>query len=618
MSTQNVLNDLTTKSGVLGNKTVYFGNVNTDKLNGVPIGKIMSEGNDAMSPTGYANLYVEAMSHQKIDSEKENQPHNYEFSQKYKSEEEKGLTYNGNSGNPFFKNSAIGSRAGGVFGNKITVISNATSETSSLTPFTATANVIETNEIVSREPLNKRIKIQDSVYVAEDKHISFQNNIDDKKTVISQGKIITSQIGDENELMSIKANEISMESDVVMGDSNKLVTTHLHAGEEGTLDIKADHIHFTANQITFDPESTEITTGNFPQVIANLGDYESIQKTSFNVFKKPEDRTEVDKIVFSGFWRLQMFYNVIVVKLIFNKLVSELDFNKRMGDAKPEELYLHFPSDYYSHFVDYYGRDDEDYYITETEIMFIHTSKKDKLRKKVGLYFNPKANNFLKLRLYGTNGKQEKWMNDFMGYDRIEIGNVNFGLAVSTPRLKKQYVSTTPSNFMKKPDFFETVTPRKKVRVPKTKTSDIYRENVEQIINVNEELPSLYQLQATVRATKIHRIAFFDICLTFININNNQPVSYNEVLKVMKSFEYNATKFLITFIPAGENRRFACSDDNNSNHVARHPISGVKFIYNPKSPVGLTKGVIDFSEAKPVPCDDDVSMSIQFYHITEN
>lgn len=95
-------------------------------------------------------------------------------------------------------------------------------------------------------------------------------------------------------------------------------------------------------------------------------------------------------------------------------------------------------------------------------------------------------------------------------------------------------------------------------------------------------------------------------------------MSYNDALKVLKSYDPNPYQFLITFIPSAENRKFACCDTTNSDHIARHPINSVKFIYNPKADNGLTKAILDFSEAKPVPCDEDVAMSLQFYHITEN
>lgn len=119
-------------------------------------------------------------------------------------------------------------------------------------------------------------------------------------------------------------------------------------------------------------------------------------------------------------------------------------------------------------------------------------------------------------------------------------------------------------------------------------------------------------------ATKIHRIAFFEVRFSFVNKTSGLPVPYNDALRVLKGFEHNPQKFLITFIPSAETRRFTCSDQTNSEHIAKHPITGIKFNYNQKAEGGLSKGVIDFSEATEVLSDDDVSICLQFYHITEN
>lgn len=74
---------------------------------------------------------------------------------------------------------------------------------------------------------------------------------------------------------------------------------------------------------------------------------------------------------------------------------------------------------------------------------------------------------------------------------------------------------------------------------------------------------------------------------------------------------------MITFIPSAENIKIACCDTSNSDHIAKHQINSVKLTYIPKTDNGLIKAILDFSEAKPVPCDEDVAMSLQFYHITE-
>lgn len=619
MSTENILRELTTQSGYLGDRTVYFGDVHTEKINGIPWSNIKSEGNERIAPISFNEIESVAKGMQKINQKKDKEIHDYNYYLQNKKIEENGLS--GNSTNNKFFNSAIGSKSGAYFGNQINILSVETNEQTKITPFTTSTNVLLTDEIrikteKNEEPSEKRIKLQNNVCFAQDSNISFENNNNDKKTVISQGRIITSQIGEDDELMKIKANEIEIESDVVMGNTNKFVTSHLHADEQGVLDIKADQIHFTANQITFDPESTEITTGNFPQIITNLKDYESIQKTSVNIFSDPKLRTDPKKSVLDAAWRLQMFYNVIVIKIIFNKL-NENNFITKMKDVITKDLYLQFPSDYYNHFVDYFGREDEDYYITETELLMQKNFNNEIVRKKISIYFNPKINNFLKLKLYSSNGEQEIWMNSFMGYSQLKFGNINFGLAVSSPRLKKQYVPTTPANFMKKPDFFETITPRKQIKISRTNISNIFTDNKEQMIKINDELNSNYQLQATVTATKLHRIAFYDIHFSFVNVITNQLVPYNEVMRVMKNYDKNPEKFLITFIPSGEMLRFNCSDETNTEHVATHPITDIKFIYNPKFPHGLTKGILDFSNAKPLPCDDDVSLSLQFWEITK-
>ena len=72
---------------------------------------------------------------------------------------------------------------------------------------------------------------------------------------------------------------MEIDSDIVLGNMNKLVTSQIAADEFGTLELKAYHIQLTANNVTFDPDSTEIVTGNFPQVISNLSDYETISET---------------------------------------------------------------------------------------------------------------------------------------------------------------------------------------------------------------------------------------------------------------------------------------------------------------------------------------------------
>lgn len=620
MSTENTLKNMTTSSGYLANKTVYFDDVYANKLNGVPFTALQNEGNDVLAPTGFDTIYSLGCSSQGTTISKGNETYDYEFYVKNKEIESKGLPKP--STHPMFKNSAIGSRAGGVFGNQINVISANTNAKSVISPFTTESNVVLTDEVRGRteveEPNTKKIKIQDNIEVAADKIISFSGNNSDKKTVISQGSVITSEIGDECDPLKVKANGVFMDTDIEMANDKKIMTAQLEADEYGTLNIKADKIQFSANEITFDPESTEVTTGNFPQVIANLGDYEAIQKTSVNVYSDRSLKSDPSNALFQGLWRLQMFYNLIIVKVVFGKVKNRGLYESIMKDVNTDTLYIHFPSDYYSHFCDFYGKEDEDYYITDTELAFKKTDPPESQRMRAGVYFNPKENNFLKLKYYGTDGKLQNWPKTYMNYIEMRIGDINFGLGVSTARLKKQYVSTTPSTFMNKPDFYETITPRKKIKVPRLMDSDIYKDNITQAIYISNDLPSDYEMQAAVSATRIHRIAYFEVRFSFVDKHTGLPASYNDVIKIMKGFGANAKEFLITFIPTAMERKFAPSDTTNTEHIAKHPINGVKFKFNPKAEYGLGKGIIDFSEAKCTPCDEDVSMSINFWHITSN
>lgn len=622
MSIENTLNNMTTSSGLLSNKSVYFGDVYTKKLNGVPLSTLKEEGNDQISPFSYSDITSVANNLRGVDSSLQNRAHDYDFYIENKGTEKNGLS--GASTNPVFKNSAIGSKAGGIFGNEISVISSNTKACSTVTPMSVESNIIFTDDLRARaidysteSPQPKKIRLNSDMEVAPEQTIEFKDNNAFSKTSIAKGQIITSQIGDEETPLKIAAKGIEVEGDIEMGGTNKIITSQLQADDIGTLAIKADKIHFAANEITFDPDSTEITTGNFPQVIANLSDYESSQKSTIYVYSSPEDKNDTENAIFTGTWKLIMFYNVIVCKLRFNKLIDETSYKMKMIGKKTKDLFIQFPADYYSHFCDFYGKEDEDNFIGDTEITYEKDGEPIS-RYIITAYFNPKYNNFIKLQYNSLGGTIQNWPETFIGYSAIKLGHITFGLAVSTARLKKQYQSTTPSTFMKKPDFYETITPRKKIMVPRLISSNIYSDNIPQCIAITEDLPSNYELQAAVSATKIHKLAFFEIRFSFINKTSSQPIPFNDVLKVMKDYKNNPTQFLITFIPSAEVKRFALSDETNTNHTAKHPICGVKFTYNPKAELGLTKGILDFSDAKLVPCEDDVTMCLQFYHITMN
>ena len=79
----------------------------------------------------------------------------------------------------------------------------------------------------------------------------------------------------------------------------------------------------------------------------------------------------------------------------------------------------------------------------------------------------------------------------------------------------------------------------------------------------------------------------------------------------------NPKHFLITFIPNAQLSKFASADTTNTIHKISATTGGVKFIYNPKSPVGLSQGILDFTKAKPVESDEDVSMNVNFYYMTD-
>lgn len=61
-----------------------------------------------------------------------------------------------------------------------------------------------------------------------------------------------------------------------MENTKILITSQLCADNFGTLDIKADKIRFTDNEITFCTDNTGITIGNFFRTISNFTDYEPV------------------------------------------------------------------------------------------------------------------------------------------------------------------------------------------------------------------------------------------------------------------------------------------------------------------------------------------------------
>ena len=80
MSKERILDDITRKSGMLSTKTVYFGDVYTEKLNGVPISTMKKEGSDELAPISYDELYNEAARSRNIEYEENKIEHDYEYS----------------------------------------------------------------------------------------------------------------------------------------------------------------------------------------------------------------------------------------------------------------------------------------------------------------------------------------------------------------------------------------------------------------------------------------------------------------------------------------------------------------------------------------------------------
>ena len=617
MSKERILDDITRKSGMLSTKTVYFGDVYTEKLNGVPISTMKKEGSDELAPISYDELYNEAARSRNIEYEENKIEHDYEYSNRAMIREQSGLP--GTSSNPYFKNSAIGSRKGAIFGNNVCVMSAYTNEESEMNPFTVSTNTVVTNAVKLRntdEPSGKKIKIMDGVSLAKDKEITFEGNEDDKQTIISQGKIITSELGDSEHRLDIHGSTIEVDSDIIMSNTNKIVTSQIESDDYGTLELKAPHIRFTSNNVSFDPDTTEITTGNFPQVISNLSDYEKTSETVICAYTDPKLKTSQSNALVNILWRLQMFYNMLIAKLSFDMWENEDEYKAKMnGKDDVKELYVNFPGEYYSHFTDYYGKDDKDYYVTNTELLLYKENEVH--RKDVSVYFNNTRGAFLILKLFGSVGNQENWPTDFGEYKKMGIGNAQFTFCVKAPRLKRKYAGSTPSTFMNKPDYYETITPKLRILMPKSETSDIYTENKTQQLMINEDISSSYKLQAIVSAVKIQKLAFVEIRYSFVDENTNALVPFNEALKVIQGYKYNPRQFLITFVPNGEASSFMSADTSYCRHIIDNQPNNVKFIYNPKSPVGLYQGILDFTDAKLAESDDDIGMTINFNYVTE-
>ena len=625
MSTERILGDLGRREGMMANRAVYFGNVNCQELNGIPISSLKTEGNDKLAPSSYSDVYHAAQDARAINYEENKAEHDYDYGVYAMAGSEKdGLP--GISKSAFLWNSAIGSKKGGVFGNKVNVISAYTNEESEMNPFSVTTNTVLTDTIKKRhededetEPCDKKIKMMDGVSFAKDKVISFEENEDTKQTVISQGKIVTSEIGDPDVALKVHASEMEVDSDIILNNANKIVTSQIESDDYGTLELKASHIQFTANNISFDPDSTEIVTGNFPQVISNLSDYERTHETVVCTYRDPKDKTNESKSIVNAMWRLQMFYNLILTKITFDWFKNEEEYKKKMGgidDNSTKELYVNFPSEFYSHFVDYYGKEDKDNYITSTELLLHRDSYMEVHKRDVSVYFNAVKGAFLVLKIF-NGGAEDYWPRDFAGHEEMSIGNIQFTIGVKAPRLKRKYSSTTPSTFMNRPDYYEAITPRLRVLMAKSETSNIYTENKSQQLMINEDISSSYKLQAIISAIKIQKLAFFEIRYSFVDENTNNPIPFNDALKVIQGYKYNPKQFLITFVPNGEISKFMCSDNHYSEHIISGQANNVKFRLNPKSPVGLYQGIIDFSEATTCESDNDVGMTINFYYVTE-
>lgn len=620
MSSERILTDLTRAYGALSDKDVYFGDVHCQRLNGISISSLKTEGDDNLAPSTFSEVYGAARDARSISYEENKAEHDYAYGVQAMPIEEEGLP--GISKSAFLKNSAIGSKRGGVFGNKVAVLSAHTNEESELNPFSVITNSVVTdtikkrNETEGEEPSDKKIKMMDGLAFAKDKKITFEENDQNKQTIISQGKIVTSEIGEPEIPLKVHASEMEIDSDIVLGNMNKLVTSQIAADEFGTLELKASHIQLTANNVTFDPDSTEIVTGNFPQVISNLADYEAISETVVGTYINPEDKKDETKSLCNAMWRLQMFYNLLVVKLSFDKMSDEDLYKKKMGENSTKELYVNFPSEYYNHMCDFFGKEDKDNYITTTELLLERDDYMETHRKEVSVYFNAVKGAFLILKVFHQN-IQDYWPMNFAKHDEMSIGTIQFVLGIKAQRLKRQYKSSTPSTFMSKPDYYEAITPRLRVMMAKSDQSDIYSDNKTQQLMVNEDIACPYKLQAIVSAIKIQKLAFFEIRYSFVDENSNELIPFNTVLKVIQTYKYNPKQFLITFVPNAQVSKFATADTTYCAHTIDDQPGGVRFIYNPRSPVGLYQGILDFTDAHPVESDDDVGMNINFYYVTE-
>ena len=148
LSADRILSDMTRASGTLCDKTVYLGDVRCQKLNGVPISVLKSEGNDELAPSSFSEVYRAAQDARAVDIDENKKEHDYDYGVHAMITEGDGLP--GVSKSVFLKNSAIGSKRGGVFGNKVSVLSSRTSEESEINPFAVTTNSVVTDAIKMR------------------------------------------------------------------------------------------------------------------------------------------------------------------------------------------------------------------------------------------------------------------------------------------------------------------------------------------------------------------------------------------------------------------------------------------------------------------------------------
>ena len=60
---------------------------------------------------------------------------------------------------------------------------------------------------------------------------NFNDNQKDKQTIITQGKIVTSEIGEPEIPLKMHASQMEIDSDIVLGNTNKIVTSQITADD---------------------------------------------------------------------------------------------------------------------------------------------------------------------------------------------------------------------------------------------------------------------------------------------------------------------------------------------------------------------------------------------------